>query len=202
MKRILLFVALTICCATTIYAQQNAKAKEIMDKAATTVKQSGGISAVFSGTQNGKIQLKGEKFHLVSSGIESWFDGKTQWSYVEENEEVNISNPDPEDLQNINPYSLLSFYEKGYHYRYGGTKTRKGISGYEIVLTPQIPGNIQVLTLFISKANLPLYLKIESKNQEPQEISIESYQLHQSFTDDYFKFDAKKYPHAEIIDLR
>lgn len=202
MRKILLFVVMTMCCATVIFAQQNAKAKEIMDKTAANVKQSGGISAVFSGTQNGTIQLKGEMFHLVSGGIESWFDGKTQWSYVEENEEVNISNPDPEDLQNINPYALLSFYEKGYHYRYGGTKTRNGVSGYEIVLTPQIPGNIQMLTLFISKDYLPLYIKIESKSQEPQIISIDSYQLHQSFSDSNFKFDSKKYPKAEIIDLR
>ena len=202
MKKIITLFFLMICCASFIYAQQNAKAKEIMDKTAATVKQAGGINAVFSGTQDGTIQLKGEKFHLTSGGIESWFDGKTQWSYVEENEEVNISNPDPEDLQNINPYALLSFYEKGYNYRYGGSKSRNGVSGHEIILTPQIPGNIKVLTLFISNAYLPLYLKIESKNQDVQEISIGSYQLHQSFTDDQFIFDAKKYPHAEIIDLR
>ena len=53
MRKILLFVVMTMCCATVIFAQQNAKAKEIMDKTAANVKQSGGISAVFSGTQNG-----------------------------------------------------------------------------------------------------------------------------------------------------
>ena len=39
-------------------------------------------------------------------------------------------------------------------------------------------------------------------DQEPQIISIDSYQLHQSFSDSNFKYDSKKYPKAEIIDLR
>ena len=61
--------------------------------------------------------LKGNRFYLNSGGIQSWFDGTTQWSYLESSEEVNVSNPTPEELQTINPYALLSIYKSGYNYK-------------------------------------------------------------------------------------
>ena len=72
------------------------------------LQQAGGIRATFGGTGNGTLLLKGNQFYLNSGGIQSWFDGKTQWSYLESSEEVNVSNPTPEELQTINPYALLS----------------------------------------------------------------------------------------------
>ena len=62
--------------------------------------------------------LKGNRFYLNSGGIQSWFDGTTQWSYLESSEEVNVSNPTPDELQTINPYALLSIYKSGYNYKY------------------------------------------------------------------------------------
>ena len=37
-----------------------------------------------------RSQLKGEKFVLKTTDIMTWFDGKTQWSYVAKNDEVNV----------------------------------------------------------------------------------------------------------------
>ena len=57
--------------------------------------QAGGIRATFGGTGNGTLLLKGNRFYLNSGGIQSWFDGTTQWSYLESSEEVNVSNSYP-----------------------------------------------------------------------------------------------------------
>ena len=59
----------------------------------------------------------------------TWFDGKTQWSYVVTSGEVNISNPTREELQTINPYLLLSTYKKGFTYELGKAK-HSGINLY------------------------------------------------------------------------
>ena len=187
---------------TETFAQQNAKAREILDKTAATIKNSGGIRATFDGTQEGTILLENEKFYLNNGAVETWFDGKTQWSYVKANEEVNISHPTPEELQDTNPYFLVYFYKRGYDYSYGGIKKINGKSGYEILLTPQAPSNITAITLLIADDYLPFHLRIEAKNQPIQIIHIRSYRLHQNFNKDTFKCDLKKYPQAETIELR
>ncbi len=40
----------------------------------------------------GTIQMKGDKFTLVTPDALTWFNGTTQWTYVERNDEVNVTN--------------------------------------------------------------------------------------------------------------
>lgn len=110
MKRTYLLV-LILFLSVSLSAQKDKQAREILDKTANALQQAGGIRATFGGTGNGTLLLKGNRFYLNSGGIQSWFDGKTQWSYLESSEEVNVSNPTPEELQTINPYALLSIYK-------------------------------------------------------------------------------------------
>lgn len=51
------------------------------------------------GQSAGVIELKGEKFVLKTDDGITWFDGKTQWSYLRSSDEVNISNPTGTELQ-------------------------------------------------------------------------------------------------------
>ena len=108
MKRTYLLV-LILFLSVSLSAQKDKQAREILDKTANALQQAGGIRATFGGTGNGTLLLKGNQFYLNSGGIQSWFDGKTQWSYLESSEEVNVSNPTPEELQTINPYALYPF---------------------------------------------------------------------------------------------
>lgn len=110
MKRTYLLV-LILFLSVSLSAQKDKQAREILDKTANALQQAGGIRATFGGTGNGTLLLKGNRFYLNSGGIQSWFDGTTQWSYLESSEEVNVSNPTPEELQTINPYALLSIYK-------------------------------------------------------------------------------------------
>lgn len=201
MKRTYL-LALALFLSASVFAQKDKQAREVLDKTAHTLQQAGGIRATFGGTGNGTLLLKGDQFYLNSGGVQSWFDGKTQWSYLESSEEVNVSNPTPEELQTINPYALLSIYKNGYNYQYAGTKSRNGKQGYEVILTPEQKQDIASITLFVSKAYQPLYIKVEQSNQSANEIIVTSYQTHQPLDNATFKFDKKKFPNAEVIDLR
>ena len=58
--------------------------------------------------------MKGDKFLLETEGVTTWFDGRTQWSYLASSDEVNVSEPTLEELQSINPYSWLSLYKQDY----------------------------------------------------------------------------------------
>lgn len=201
MKRTYL-LALTFLFSVSLFAQKDKQARDVLDKTANALQQAGGIRATFGGSSNGTLLLKGDRFYLNSGGVQSWFDGKTQWSYLESSEEVNVSNPTPEELQTINPYALLSIYKNGYNYKYAGTKTRNGRQGFEVILTPEQKQDIASITLFVSKTYQPLYMKVEQSNKASNEIIVTSYQTNQPLDNATFKFDKKKFPNAEVIDLR
>lgn len=201
MKRTYLLV-LILFLSVSLSAQKDKQAREILDKTTNALQQAGGIRATFGGTGNGTLLLKGNQFYLNSGGIQSWFDGKTQWSYLESSEEVNVSNPTPEELQTINPYALLSIYKNGYNYKYAGTKSRNGKQGFEVILTPENKQDITSITLFVSQTYQPLYIKVEQNNKSANEIIVTSYQINQPLDNATFKFDKKKFPNAEVIDLR
>ena len=184
-----------------LYAQTDAKASEVLDKAFAIWKADSGIRAEFGGNENGVLLLKGEKFYLSNGTIESWYDGDTQWSYVADTEEVNISHPTPEELQSINPYHILMRYKTDFHYIYKGSQTRNGVKGHEIILTPK-HSNREIFRLFISNTYQPLAIKIEQNGQTVSEINVTRYEINQKFGDETFRFNKLQYPNAEIIDLR
>ena len=97
----------------------------ILDKAASAYEDSNGLTAYFtmqtrsdvqkvSESFDGTVDIKGDKFVLKTPDMITWFDGTTQWSFVERNEEVNVSTPTGEELQATNPALLLRSYKKGF----------------------------------------------------------------------------------------
>ena len=122
MKKYIFSVLIALLSLPVIAQQQQSQAKAVLDKTAEAFRKAGGVKADFiiksvtnglvEGSESGTIQLKGEKFVLKASEVITWFDGKTQWSYVVRNDEVNVSNPTQEELQQINPYTFLYMYQK------------------------------------------------------------------------------------------
>ena len=201
MKR-LLTIGMLVLLPYYLGAQTDRKAEEVLDKALSELSKTSGIRADFAGTEQGFLLLKGEKFYLNSGGIQSWYDGKTQWSYVADTEEVNISHPTREELQAINPYLILMRYKTDFDYNYKGTQTRNGVKGHEIVLTPKHLGNREVIRVFISHSHQPLAIKVEQDGRTMSEINVIKYQTNQKLEDGMFRFNKSLYPNAEIIDMR
>ena len=202
MKRIYFFFLMLATSMSVVFAQKDAKAQAILDKTAAAYQKAEGIAITFGGTQKGTLLLKGSCFYLDCAGVKSWFDGKTQWSYVQQNEEVTISNPTAEEIQSVNPYALITSYKTLFNYRYRGFQKKKKKKGQEIVLTPRQKGDIQLITFTVSADYEPIYIGVKLSNGKTQEFNITSYQTHRNLNSSIFRFDAKKYPNAEIIDMR
>ncbi|WP_321518652.1 LolA-like putative outer membrane lipoprotein chaperone [uncultured Bacteroides sp.] len=186
------------------FAQKDAQAKKILDQTSTAFANAGGIKATFTikaggGQTKGTLQLSNKKFLLNTNDATTWFDGKTQWSYLKHSDEVNISVPSEEELQSMNPYALLNIYKKGFNYQYNGTVG----NNYKITLTPENKKNaFSRIVLLISKTNYqPQHITLEQQKNK-SEITVTGYQTKQSFSNSLFQFNKKNYPHAEIIDLR
>lgn len=187
----------------------------ILDKAATAYENANGISASFtlntrseaqkmSESFEGTIQMKGDKFKLITPDMITWFDGKTQWTYVERNDEVNVSTPSGDELQFTNPAMLLRVYKKGFTPKYIGESTAaNGKAAYDIQLTPKKKGDIIFVELQIEKfSGYPVKIRIEAKNGISNTIHISDLKTGVNQSDDFFVFKESEYPDAEVIDLR
>ena len=210
-----IFSVLIALLSLPVIAQQQSQAKVILDKTAEAFRKAGGVKADFTvkavtnglveGAENGTIQLKGEKFVLKTSDIITWFDGKTQWSYVTKNDEVNVSNPTQEELQQINPYTFLYMYQKGFSYKLGTVKTYGGKAVWEVILIAKDKKqDLERITLYVTKNTYePLYILLQQRDQQTRnEITVTAYQTGLDYADHVFTFDRKAYPTAEVIDLR
>ncbi len=207
---LLLISILCFSCFTGLQAQKDTRARQLLDRTAVIFSGSGvqidfSIQSTSNTTPiNGTIFIKGDKFRLETPSSITWFDGKTQWSYLVDNQEVNISNPTAEELQSINPYTFIGLYKQGYQYSIGPLKQYKGKSIAEINLQAEKPRQeIQQATLYLSSNDgQPLFIKITDCNENISSIEIISLEKDLNLPENQFVFDRKKYPQAEIIDLR
>ena len=215
MRKYIFSVLIALLSLPVIAQQQQSQAKVILDKTAEAFRKAGGVKVDFTvkavtnglveGVENGTIQLKGEKFVLKTSDIITWFDGKTQWSYMVRNDEVNVSTPTQEELQQINPYTFLYMYQKGFSYKLGTVKTFQGKAVWEVVLTANDKKQeLESITLYVTKnAYEPVCIQLQQRGQKTRnEITVTAYQTGLDYADDVFTFDRKAYPTAEVIDLR
>lgn len=216
MKQLFLILTLLISFSTTGFSQKDAKAKEILDKSSAVFNQAGGLSAYFTlnikdvnskttESFDGEISIKGNKFYINTPENNIYFNGKTQWVYSKAFEEVNISEPSAQEVQAINPASIFEMYKKGCNYKYIGEKTDiKMRKVQEVELIPQNKkGDMSRILIQINKTDfMPVLFHIYYKNNIENIIHINSYKTKENLPDDLFSFDTKKYPGAEIIDIR
>jgi outer membrane lipoprotein-sorting protein len=190
-------------------------ARSILDKAAETYNKAGGVTVNFTldsknakakivYSYDGKAYMKSNKFKIEIPDAITWFDGATQWVFIKDTEEVNISNPTGEELQGISPSMLFSIYKKGYNLTYKGEKKVSGKTMQEIELTPQKKNaDITKILVEIDKTN-SVFSKITltDKSGIQNTLTIRNYQTGVNIPDTTFSFNKKDYPRAEIVDLR
>ena len=153
------------------------------------------------GDTEGTIRMKGRQFVLETEGMTTWFDGRTQWTYLEEVDEVNITEPTADELQSINPYAWLSLYKQGYE-----LKTRK-VNGRLLPVTLTATDRhrqVQGMTLYIDPdTRMPRQIDMRLQGSlQPVRIVIRQCHTGLTYADSFFVFDSQKHPTAEVIDLR
>ena len=176
-------------------------AKQVLDKTAAIVAAKSGAKASFTikGEQfntSGTIAVKGKKCQATTPQATIWFDGKTQWTYLKKNDEVNVANPTEAELAAINPYNFIYMYQKGYKY----TMEKKNGS-FIVHLTATDKRSIQEMYITInSKSHIPSQIRMR---QQKGWTTIDISGFKQSkLSDGMFRFNSKDFPNAEVIDLR
>ena len=110
---------------------------------------------------------------------------------------MSITTPTEAQLQVINPYNFINLYKKDYQ-----ESMTTGASAYNVHLT----------ATDAAKKIRELFITIDKKNYAPTEVKILQGTKWTTFhitdfkttdlSDSVFRFNAKDFPSAEIIDLR
>lgn len=200
---------------TAAFAQQDATSAALLNNLSAKYKNSTGtriqlkITVDDSKTQmhqtiNGTLTTKGRKFHLVTPAATMLFDGKTLYTYSKQSNEVTISEPEEEEVKDLDPTAVLGSYKSGYKIEKPEEGSR---AGHRTALIKLYPENLnesffKVEMLIDQDANMPLSITTFAKNGVTNTIAILSIETNQSFSDKEFAYSADRFPGAEIVDIR
>ena len=151
---------------------------------------------------SGTFTLKGTKFFLEMDAMKVWFDGKTQWSYVQQNNEVSITEPTEKELSETNPMAILSGFKTKCIIRFSAKS--KSEQNYCIEMIPKLKNNDVVkIEVQVNKNNGSLFLIcVNNKNGSISKLILTNFQKNIIISDNSFVFNSNKYKGVSVNDLR
>ena len=205
MKKLIYLIFLFPC---VIFAQDQ-KAKTILDQLSNKTKSYTSIKAKFTNTfsstvtdinesQSGTLYLKGDAYRLEMEAQTIICDGETNWIYLPNDEEVNITEIDDEENE-LNPSKIFTIYENGYKYKF----VREDGKNYHIDLFPEESGPFTKVELFINKSKMQIssFTMIDKQGSHFKYV-IDSFVTNKEMNNDFFVFKTSDYPNVDVIDLR
>lgn len=156
-------------------------------------------------SQSGTLYAKSKanKYKVILNSQELISDGKSQWTYLKDDKEVQLSEVD-NSPNALNPAQLFTIYEKGFKYLYTGDSKLSNRVVQGIDLTPlDSKQSFFKIRLSIDKLNRQISKAIVfDKNGSHYTYTIKSFTPNVKVSDAIFAFDSKKYPGVEVVDLR
>lgn len=216
MKRLVVLMTVMVFWSVG-YAQQDKKAKDILEKVTSTTQSYSSISASFNYVMNneaegiheenkGQILLKGQQFHLklLQLGMEIFNNGKTVWTYMKDAGEVTVAEADDEMNEMMDPSTLFTIYEKGFNYQFVEEKTVAGVPVYIIDLFPE---NEEIeyskIRIQVDKQRMLIrQAEMVGKEGNSYLVLVEDLKTNVPLKDSDFEFKAEDHPGVEVIDLR
>ncbi len=211
MKSLTLNISLLFL-SLTIFGQNDPQAITILDKFSATALSAPSVTMKFDFvasdlaeetevTNSGSIIVSKDRYKLTMEDNIIWFNGKTIWNYLINEEEVTISEPDSDDdsFQN-RPSAIFTMYKKGYKTRL----VEESPDAYVIDLYPDdIKTNLIRVRITLVKPSLNLK-SIGYRNRDGMEylLKVKEYDLRQKPDPSLFTFVPSEYGDAEIIDMR
>ncbi|MFO7865037.1 MAG: outer membrane lipoprotein carrier protein LolA [Salinivirgaceae bacterium] len=199
-------------------AQQDPKAKEILDELSAATKAHSTLQVKFTSKAvnkdadmeelyKGELWQKGDKYKLDFMDAITFFDGDTKWVYMPDVQEVNVfSVEDDEESGNIfdNPQKIFTIYEEGFKYRYDSQSEFNGEQVHIIELVPEDKDQEYFkIKIYVSMSRSEIRgFKYFAKDGTRVTVTIDLFKPNVPMKEGMFKFDETKYPEADVIDMR
>ncbi len=212
----IIVILLALITLNSAYAQRHNKKsnvilKELADKTKSykTIKinfiyKMVNKSAKINESKKGILIVKGDKYKLNIENQTVICDGKTIWTYLEDNNEVMINSAADND-DSFSPSDLLASYNKDYKSRFIKERKRKSkiIQIIDLIPLKTKERSFTKIRLKIDKTKK----QIISSSIHDRNGSIYTYQINKfitnlNFKDSEFNFNPADHPGVEINDMR
>jgi len=208
MKKIIFLLSLIFLNAYFLFSQDDKIALDMLNSMSDNYKKMNGFTSSFTYTMknlseditdsfSGKISVRDDKYILYIEGQKIINDSKTVWTYLEDLNEVTISDFDPSE-QDISINNVFEVYKEGYKHKF--IDKVNGINNVEIY--PDDEGKSYFKISFaILENNLLLSFTVYDKSNSIFIYSIDDF-LEEELDNELFTFDLEKYLDIEVIDFR
>jgi outer membrane lipoprotein carrier protein len=192
------------------------KAKKILDELSKTTKAHSTITAEYSYTivnkdkkqvdkQEGKIQVKGNKFRLEITGNTIVCNGKKVWNHNKDQQEVSIKCYESGGEDMMDPTKVFTMYETGFKCKFEKEeKNEAGVMMQVISLYPTVKPEkkkYHTAKLYIDKTKKQIVeLKLMMKDGGVQTFQIKKFVANTPYDDKHFVFDISKFSKDQVID--
>ena len=217
-KNLLIISFILLLIPGLVSAQQDPKAKKVLQELSDLTNEYDGIKVSFETTlansgetmsevRKGNIITSGDKYHLYFDDMEVISDGKTVWTLLVDAEEVQVSEVE-EDASGddfTNPTKIATIWEKGFNYKYEKEEVLKGTKVHVINLYPQDPDkhDFHTIKLYIKKDKVTLAkLVIKGKGGTDVTYDLKSFESNPTIEASKFTYKSSQHPNFDVIDLR
>jgi outer membrane lipoprotein-sorting protein len=153
-------------------------------------------------TTTGTFTLKGNKFVLDMPQMKVWFNGKTQWAYSSQTNEVSITEPSEKEIGETNPMAIIGSFKDQSNIKF----SPKGNSGSNHLIEMSSKNKklqISKIEVAINKASGNLVsIKSFYVNGSTSILLLNNFEKGVNVPETVFNFNQAKYKGISINDLR
>lgn len=198
------------------FAQGQATQTEILDQVAAKTDKYVGLKLDFTmyvenlhnakrDSYKGSAVYKNGLYKMDMMGQIVYSDGKTNWTYLKDAEEINITNNTGNEAFMTNPKAILKDYKTKYKVNYISDKFDKNRALMEFDFIPKQIENKKYskITIRIDKTKKQIFsVRYVGKDGVNYLIEIDKMLENPTIQDSEVKYSASLFPDAEVIDMR
>ncbi len=208
MKKITFLLSFIFLNVYFLFSQDDKKALDMLNSMSDNYKKMKGFTSSFTYSMknlteditdsfSGKISVRDDKYVLYIEGQKIINDSKTVWTYLEDLNEVTISDFDASE-QDISINNVFEVYKEGYKHKF--IDKVNGINNVEIYPDDESKSYFKI-SFAILENNLLSSFTVYDKSNSIFIYTIDDF-MEEDLDNSLFFFDLEKYPDIEVIDFR
>lgn len=213
---LLLSILLNVCFleaqpSASAHVKNDPTAERIAKRAISQLKKSAYISrfdfvyysaeSEESEVSKGELTIDNLRFRVHMNGIETIYDGLTQWVYISENNEVTISEPSRDELVESNPMMMIEHYMSRHRINLDNEQLP---DAHVVNFFPKDPKScdfFKISFIIDNTTYLPRQMTMSLRTGDKITIKWNSFKPTEA-EKSIFVFNTAEYPDIEINDMR